>query len=108
MSVIDTSVAIERVKSRSEIYEDVTEVTLVEYPPIIDYPKFYGKVLVIDRKDVLLAIELQRRLRIIGKPKPFADLLIASICINRNEELITKNSDFVDIAKVSNLKVKII
>jgi len=108
MSVIDTSIAIEKVKSRSEIHEDITEVTLVEYPPIIDYPKFYGKVLTIDRKDILLAIELQRRLRVIGKPKPFADLLIASICINRNEELITKDKDFLDIAEVSNLKVKVI
>jgi len=108
MSVVDTNIAIERVKSRSKIYEDITEVTLVEYPPVIDYPKFYGKVLVIDRKDILLAIELQRRLRVIGKPKPFADILIASICINRNEELITKDKDFIYIAKVSDLKVKLI
>ena len=51
--------------------------------------------------DILLSIELQRRLRAVGKSKPFADLLIASICINRNEELITKDRDFLDIAKVS-------
>jgi len=108
MSVIDTNIAIERVKSNSDIYENITEVTLVEYPPIIDYPKFYGKILPIDRKDILLAIEIQRRLRTIGKQKPFADLLIASICINRNEELITKDKDFLDIAKVSNLRVRII
>ena len=69
MSVIDTNIAIERVKSNSDIHENITEVTLVEYPPIIDYPKFYGKVLPIDRKDILLAIELQRRLRTVGKPK---------------------------------------
>ncbi|WP_290726625.1 PIN domain-containing protein [Archaeoglobus sp.] len=43
-----------------------------------------------------------------GKAKTFADLLIASICINRNEELITKDEDFLDIAKVSDLKVKMI
>ncbi len=45
---------------------------------------------------------------LVGKPKSFADLLIASICINRGEELITKDEDFLDIAKVSNLKVKIV
>ncbi len=55
-----------------------------------------------------MAIELQRRLRKVGKTKPFADLLIALICINRKEELITKDRDFLDIAEVSNLKVKII
>ncbi len=74
----------------------------------MEYQKFFGKVIVIERKDILLSIELQRRLRAIGKPKPFADILIASICINRNEELITKDKDFLDIAKVSKLKVKII
>ena len=108
MVVLDTNVVIERVKNGEIIQENVTEVTLAEYPPIIDYDKFYGKVLVIERKDVLLAIELQRRLRLIGKPKNFADLLIASICVNRDEELITKDTDFVDIAKVSNLKVRIV
>ncbi len=54
--------------------------------------------------DVLLAIELQKRLRRLGKAKPFADLLIASVCINRDEELVTN----LDIAKVSDLKIRII
>ena len=74
----------------------------------MDYKKFYGKVLIIERADVLLAIELQKRLRMVGKLKCFADLLIASICINRNEELITRDEDFLDIEKVSNLKVRIV
>jgi predicted nucleic acid-binding protein len=42
-----------------------------------------------------------------GKPKASSDILIASICVNRNEELITRDADFLDIAKVSNLKVKL-
>ncbi|WP_457550807.1 PIN domain-containing protein [Archaeoglobus sp.] len=108
MVVIDTNITIERVKNNEKIVENVTEVTLVEYPPIIDYDKFYGKVLIIERNDILLAIELQRRLRKVGKTKPFADLLIASICINRKEELITKDKDFLDVAEVSDLKVKVI
>jgi len=82
MVVLDTNIVIERVKNGEVFQENVTEVTLAEYPPIIDYDKFHGKVLVIERRDVLLAIELQRGLRLIGKPKNFADLLIASICIN--------------------------
>jgi len=42
----------------------------------------------------------------VGKPKPFSDLLIAAICINRNEELISTDEDFKDIANVSNLKLR--
>jgi len=41
----------------------------------------------------------------IGKPKPFSDLLIAAICINRNEELLTNDKDFNDIAQISNLRL---
>lgn len=108
MSVIDTSIVIERVKSDIKILENITEVTLVEYPPLTEYIKFHGKILPIERKDVLLAVELQKRLRKKGKPKPFADILIASICINRNEELFTRDEDFLDIAEVSNLKVKLL
>jgi len=48
-----------------------------------------------------LAIELQVKLRARGKPKPFSDLLIAAICINRDEELVIKDTDFEDIAEVS-------
>jgi len=40
--------------------------------------------------------------------KAVPDLLISSICINGNEELIARDEDFLDIAKVSNLKVKLI
>jgi len=58
--------------------------------------------------DIKLAINLQIKLRKLGKPKPIADLLIAAICINRNEELITRDKDFLDIAKVSDLKVKLV
>jgi len=108
MTAIDTNIVIERVKRDNEIRENITEVTIAEYPPIMDYKKFHGRVLIIERDDVLLSIELQKRLRVAGKPKSFSDLLIASICINRNEELITRDEDFLDIAKVSNLKVKLI
>jgi predicted nucleic acid-binding protein len=37
----------------------------------------------------------------------FSDLLIVAICINRDEELVTKDKDFRDIAETSNLKVKL-
>ena len=56
----------------------------------------------------MIFIKLQIELRKIGLPKALSDLLIASICINRNEELITRDSYFLDIAKVSNLKIKLV
>jgi predicted nucleic acid-binding protein len=40
-----------------------------------------------------------------GSPKAFSDLVIASISINRIEELITKDSDFENIAEVSSLNL---
>jgi len=58
--------------------------------------------------DIKLAINLQIKLRKLGRQKPIADLLIAAICINRNEELITRDKDFLDIAEISDLKVKLV
>ena len=72
------------------------------------YKKFYGKILFPDITDFTLAHETQDKLIRLGKAKTSVNLLIASICINRNEELITKDRDFLDITKVSNLKVKIV
>ena len=47
-----------------------------------------------DVADFMLAHKTQNKLVKLGKAKAFADLLIASICINRNEELITRDEDF--------------
>ena len=96
---------IERVKKREEIEEDITGVTFVEFPKIVRYSRFKGAVLFPNLDDYLLAHELQRKLLEKGSPRGFADLLIAAICINRGEELITYDSDFVEIAKVSSLKL---
>ncbi len=96
--IIDTNIAIERFKA--------TVITAIEFP--LNYGKFYGTVYTIKPEDQVLAIKIQRKLRIIGKPKSVPDILIASICINRNKELVTKDKDFLDIAKISKLKVKII
>jgi hypothetical protein len=38
--IIDTSVVIERVRSRKPVTEDITAVTLMEYPKIIYYRHF--------------------------------------------------------------------
>ena len=42
MTILDTSVVIDKVKLRKPINEDVTAVTLVEYPKIVYYKYFYG------------------------------------------------------------------
>ena len=85
----------------------VTIVTLAELPSILKYAKFQGSVIYPTREDMDLAVKLQLELRERGKPKPFSDLLIAAICINRDEELVTKDKDFRDIAETSNLKIKL-
>ena len=108
MVILDTSVVIDRVKRREEISENLTVVTFVEYPKIVFYKKFNGNIIFPTEEDYILAHKLQLELLRVGIAKPFADILIASICINRDGELITKDEDFLDIAKVSNLKVSII
>jgi len=108
MAVLDMNIVIERFRNGAEIRENITIVTEIEFPPILSYEKFQGNVYTLTPDDQVLAIKIQRLLRKIGKPKPSSDILIASICINRNEELITKDKDFLDITKVSNLKVKIL
>lgn len=40
--------------------------------------------------------------------KGFADLLISAIAINNDEQLLTRDEDFLDISKVSGLKVQIL
>lgn len=108
MTVLDTGIVIEHVKRGKEIREYVTAITVAEFPPLLKYRKFYGKVLYPTREDINLAIEIQMRLRTLGKPKPFSDLLIAAICINRGEELITTDRNFEDIASVSALKLRLV
>ncbi|QDA30629.1 type II toxin-antitoxin system VapC family toxin [Thermococcus indicus] len=105
MAVIDTNVAIERLRKGEEIEESITGVTFVEFPRIVRYSRFKGDVLFPNLDDYLLAHELQEKLLKRGSPRGFADLLIAAICINRGEELITYDSDFVEIAKISSLRL---
>jgi len=105
VAVLDTNVVIERDRKREEIEENITGVTFVEFPQIIRYSRFSGNVLFPILDDYLLAHKLQEKLLKKGKPRGFADLLIATICINRGEELITYDSDFLAIAEVSGLRL---
>ncbi|ALL01410.1 hypothetical protein Pyrde_1364 [Pyrodictium delaneyi] len=108
MTILDTSVVIDRVRARQQIPEDIVEVTVLEYPPILAYREFTGSIVLVERRDWRLALELQIKLRRMGKPKGLADLLIAAVAINRGEELVARDRDYLDIARVSDLKLRLI
>ncbi|MEM1990453.1 MAG: type II toxin-antitoxin system VapC family toxin [Candidatus Bathyarchaeia archaeon] len=101
MTILDTSVAVERAKSRRPINEDITAVTLVEFPRIVYYKLFSGRVIFPIRHDFVLAHRLQLGLLELGKPQALSDLLVASIAINREEELITRDQDLEVISNVA-------
>jgi predicted nucleic acid-binding protein len=105
MVILDTSIVIERFKGNGEIKENLTLVTLIEFPRISGYKLFKGNVYFPTIDEYSLAFELQKKLYERGKPKTFSDLVIAPISINRAEELITKDNDFKSIAEVSNLNL---
>jgi len=73
MTVLDTSIVIDRVKLRKRINEDITVVTFIEFPKIIYYKYFYGGVIFPIRQDFILAHKLQLELLKIGKPQAFSD-----------------------------------
>jgi len=106
--VLDTGVVLDRVKLKKEVPENVTVVSVVEWPPLLKYAKFRGKVYYPRLEDFRVAYETQERLYRVGKMKGFADLLLASICVSRNEKLVSNDSDFKDIAEVSDLNVELI
>ncbi len=58
MVVLDTNIVIERVKNDELIQENVTEITILEFPPILKYQKFYGKIYYLMRKDLELALKI--------------------------------------------------
>jgi len=108
MVVLDTSVLIDKLRHGEEVRENITVVSLIEYPKVSGHPLFKGTVYFPTLDDFVRAFQIQKELLKKGKPKSFADLVIAAICINRGELLLTKDEDFGDIAEVSELKVKII
>ena len=44
MTILDTSIVINLIKNRKTINEDLTIITLAEFPPILEYSKFNGKI----------------------------------------------------------------
>jgi hypothetical protein len=105
MTVIDTSLVIERVIGGTPIEEDITVITVIEYPTVLGYKGFYGKILYPEEKDLDLAAEIQSKLMKKGVMKGAADLVIAAIAINSGKALLTTDSDFSDISEVSTLRL---
>ena len=69
---------------------------IIEYPPASKY----CDILFPEEEDFSLAIEISWGLRKIGKPVGAVDVLVASMCINRDMELITKDKDFEIIQSI--------
>ena len=56
MPVLDTNVVIERICKSEEIRENITEITVLEYP-ILKYQKFYGRIHFLKRSDLNSALK---------------------------------------------------
>ena len=78
------------------------EVGLTTIFGIIEFPPASKNcdVLFPEDEDFDTAVEISWELRKIGKPVGTVDILVASMCINRNMELLTKNKDFEIIKSI--------
>jgi predicted nucleic acid-binding protein len=81
MPVLDTSVLIDKAKREEDIHENIAEISVLEYPSILKYQKFYGKIYYLKRFDLNLALNIQIKLRKIGNPKP-----IPTNCCNLHKQ----------------------
>ena len=105
MGIVDTSILIDFVNDGKKVDENITFITVIEYPMVLEYGGFTCKILYPDEADFILALELQSKLRKSGRMKSASDLIIAAICINNKEKLLTSDSDFDDVANISNLQL---
>lgn len=91
-ALYDTSIVIELVaKRRQRIQGYVSILTVIEYPPVINYA---SKILYPEKKDYRLAIKWQTILRRKGNPLPAVNLIIAAQAYNRYLTLITLDKHF--------------
>ncbi len=70
---------------------------MIEYPKCLE---FITDVIYPDKRDFERSIEIARKLVQSGKPVGGIDIIIASMCINRNARLITKDKHFGYIKSV--------
>jgi hypothetical protein len=78
---------------------------------VVEYPKAVEReveILFPDKKDYYRAIEIMTQLYEIGKPVSALDVILASMCLNRELTLRTKDMHFQQISEVSSkFKLKI-
>jgi len=79
---------------------NITSITLIEYAPVRLYGKFRGKIYFLTEADQLRAAFLQERMGSSGKPMS-ADPLVAAVCLNRDEELLTMDGGFLSALEVA-------
>lgn len=97
--VLDASLLIEGQSGLTTVF------SVIEYPPSIET----CIALLPLKADYDKALDIAWKLRLRGKPIGTVDIIIASICINRNLKLITKDKDFEFIKEVEKgFEVKII
>ena len=101
MTIYDTCVVIDKARKGEYIDGDITAITLVEYPRIVYYRRFRGRVEFPIGEDYILAHKLQLKLLEKGMPQQATDLIIATIAIRLEEELVTMDRDFEDIARAA-------
>ena len=88
----DTSIVVRIIaKNRQRIQGYVSILTIVEYPPTLNYA---SKILYPEKKDYHLAIKWQTLLRKKGNPIPAIDLVIAAQAYNRGLTLVTCDEHF--------------
>ncbi len=75
----------------------MTVFTVIEYPKCLVYAT---EIIYPEEIDFIKSIELSRQLYQIGKQIGAIDILIASMCINRNLKLKTKDNDFSRIKEI--------
>ncbi len=57
--ILDTSVVIDKVKGE-EIFDGISVITILEYPPIEEYRHFYGNIIGLKEEIIFLARDIQK------------------------------------------------
>ncbi len=88
--ILDVSLLIEKETGTTTIFG------IIEYPPAIGQ----CDILFPGENDFKKAVDIAWKLRKAGKPVGAIDVLLASMCINRNAKLVTKDKDFLHIKTI--------
>ncbi|MBI2144826.1 PIN domain-containing protein [Candidatus Woesearchaeota archaeon] len=88
--ILDTSIIPEKEHGITTLF------SIIEYPPALET----CQIVLPDSNDFTKTIDISKKLRKIGKPIGTVDILIASTCINKGFELVTKDSDYENVKAV--------